>query len=105
MNYFDVCEMKKLVDFKDDTINANVLLKNDKNMALLIAIKENQKMNEHISETDAFVYILKGKIKYKVLQDDFREYTLSKGEVMKFEPFVKHELYGLEDSKVLVVRI
>ena len=42
MNYFEVCEMKKLVDFKDDTINANVLLKNDKNMALLIAIKENQ---------------------------------------------------------------
>ncbi len=105
MNNFEICELKNLVDFKDGAINANVLLKNDIRMALLIAIKEGQKVNEHISETDALIYVLKGKIKFKVVQDDKSEYVLSKGEVMKFEPFVKHEVWGLEDSKILVIRI
>ncbi len=105
MNNFEICELKNLVDFKDDSINANVLLKNDIRMALLIAIKKDQKVNEHISETDAFVYVLKGKIKFKIVQDDCKEYVLSKGEVMKFEPFIKHEVWGLDDSKILVIRI
>lgn len=105
MEFHKVEKLKNLIDFKEETINAAVLLKENERMALLVAIKKEQIMPEHISDVNAFIYILKGKVKFSITEENQKEFIIEKGQSMFFKPNEKHTVLGLEDSKILVVRI
>jgi len=96
--------LEKSIDFCDEHINSTVLLKNGDSLSLLIAIKKNQRMSEHISPTDAFIYVLEGEVEFILTECD-EKFEVKKGECFCFEANEKHEVFGKKDSKILVVRI
>ncbi len=98
-------KLEKIVDFCDEHINSHVLLKNEDCLALLIALKKNQKMNEHISPVDAFIYVLEGEIIFHLNEENKQNYNIKKEEVFFFKAEEKHSITAQTDSKILVIRI
>ena len=98
-------KIKKLIDFCDEHINSKVLSKNGDCLALLIALKKNQKMNEHISPTDAFIYIIEGEIEFHLNKEIKQIFEIKKDEIFFFKADEKHSITAKEDTKMLVIRI
>ena len=105
METHETKKLESLIDFKEDSINAAVVAKNNDFKALLIAIKKNQTMKEHKSPLDAFLYVIEGEIEF-ILNDCKKEkFIVKKGEIFKFKANEMHSVFGRKDSKILVVRI
>lgn len=102
-------KLKKMIDFKDNQINTRILLKNDDKLAMLVAIKKDQLMGEHVSPVYAFVYILEGEVEFSIFENsNAAEETrtkLKEGDIFFFKANEKHYVTGKKDSIMLVVRI
>ena len=105
MNYYEIYGLKDLVKYKDDEFDKKIILKDDKKMLLLFALKENQFIGTHISETDAIITVLEGEVKFDLFDEDKKDRILKAGDVMKFEKMEKHSVIAHKNSKFLVIRI
>ncbi len=98
--------LSDIAQFKEDSINADVILKNNDSLALLVSIKENQIMPEHNSPVNAFIYVIKGSVNFIINTFESNEtFKVQKGEIFMFNKEENHKLIGLEDSIILVIRI
>ena len=73
MNYYEIYGLKDLVKYKDDEFDKKIILKDDKKMLLLFALKENQFIGTHISETDAIITVLEGEVKFDLFDEDKKD--------------------------------
>ena len=105
MNYYEIYGLKDLVKYKDDEFDKKIILKDDKKMLLLFALKENQFIGTHISETDAIITVLEGEVKFDLFDEDKKDKILKTGDVLKFEKMEKHSVIALKNSKFSVIRI
>ena len=107
MLYHTPEKLNELIDFNDESINKKILMQNENSFAMLAALKKNQKMPQHTSNTDAFIYILEGEIDFFIFDEkgDNKEFNLDKNEVLFFKKDELHSLTAKKDSKFLVVRI
>ncbi len=97
-------KLENLICFCGEHINSNVLLKNGDSLALLIALKKHQKMQEHFSPVDAFIYVLEGEIEFKFSENN-EVIEIKKEEIFFFKANEKHNVTAKKDSKMLVIRI
>ncbi len=102
MDYHTKEKIDKLIDYKEDSINAKVLSKKEDCALLLIALKKNQLMAEHTSPVDAYLYVIEGAVEYKTKNES---YEIEKGEIFSIKAQESHCVLGKKDSKILVVRI
>ncbi len=102
MEYHTKEKIEKLVDYKEESINAKVLLKKEDSALLLIAIKKDQLMPDHISPTDAFLYVIEGEVEFRTKNNN---YEVDKNEIFAIKANEPHCVFGKQDSKIMVVRI
>ena len=105
MIFHKVKELDEMVDYNKDGVSVEKLLENGNFKAMLIALKKEQILPEHISEVDAFVYVLYGEIEFSINSDEKLTENIKDGEFFAFYADEKHSLYAKKDSKILVVRI
>lgn len=105
MTFHTAENLEKSIDFCDEHINSKVILKNEDSLSLLVAIKKNQLMPEHISPVDAFIYVLEGEVEFILTDCEESRFEVKKGEFFVFRANEKHAVFGKKDSKMLVVRI
>ncbi len=105
MEFHKVCELKDMIDYKKDGVFVEKLLENGDFKAMLLAIKKDQVLNEHISEVDAFIYVIEGEIEFTIKLEETKTVDISKGEFFAFFAKERHFLTAKKDSKALVVRI
>ena len=105
MNYHQIYNLKDLIKYKDDELNKKIILKNDKQALILFALKENQFIGTHVSETDAIITILEGEVKFDLYDEDKKDRILKTGDALKFEKMEKHSVIALKNSKFLVIKI
>ena len=105
MIFHEVCDLKKTIDYKKEGVAVEKLLENGDFKALLLAMEKEQVLNEHISEVDAFIYVMEGEIEFSIQLDEVKKFNISKGEFFAFYANERHSLVAKKDSKALVVRI
>ena len=97
-------KLEKLIDYNNEHINSHVLLKNNDCLALLIALKKEQKMQEHFSPVDAFIYLIEGEIEFQLSKNN-EIFEIKKDEFFSFKANEKHSINAKKDTKMLVIRI
>ncbi len=97
-------KLEKLIDYNNEHINSHVLLKNNDCLALLIALKKEQKMQEHFSPVDAFIYLIEGEIEFQLSKNN-EIFEIKKDEIFSFKANEKHSINAKKDTKMLVIRI
>ena len=105
MEFHKVLELKKIIDYKKDGVTVEKLLENGDFKAILLAMEKEQVLNEHISEVDAFIYVLEGEIEFNIKLEETKKINISKGEFFAFHAQERHFLSAKKDSKALVIRI
>lgn len=105
MNYYEVENLKDLVKFKDENFDKQILLKNEDKMFLLFALKKDQFVGTHVSQTDAIIYILEGEVKFDMFDEDKKDHILKVGDCLKLKKLEKHSVIARKDSKFIVIRI
>lgn len=105
MLFHEVKELDEMVDYNKDSVSVEKLLENGDFKAMLIALEKEQTLAEHISEVDAFVYVLEGEIEFNLNSDKKIIENIKKGEFFAFYANEKHSLTAKKNSKILVVRI
>ena len=97
-------KLENLIDYNNEHINSNVLLKNENCLALLIALKKEQKMQEHFSPNDAFIYLIEGEIEFHLSKSN-ETFEIKKEQIFFFKANEKHSINAKKDTKMLVIRI
>ena len=105
MIFHKVKELDEMVDYNKDGASVEKLLENGNFKAMLIALKKEQILPEHISEVDAFVYVLEGEIEFNLNSDKKIIENIKEGRFFAFYANEKHSLTAKKNSKILVVRI
>ena len=113
MHYHKPEMIEELIDFNDTSVNSRILAKDNDNMAILLAIKENQLLPEHVSSVDAFVFVVDGEVEFEIEEKTesltepikMTKYTVKKGEIFFFKKNEKHTVLGKKDTMILVIRI
>ncbi len=102
MEYFTSKKLEKLIDYKKESINTEILLNNNDSKAILFAIEKEQLISKHTTPVDALLYVIEGKVQF---QTPNNTYDIEKGELFKIKANIEHSVLGLKDSKILVIRI
>ena len=98
-------KLEKLIEYNEEHINSQVLLKNDDCLALIVALKKNQKMQEHFSPINAFIFVIEGEIDFHLINDTQKDFEIKEDEIFFFKANEKHSITAKKDSKMLVIRI
>lgn len=98
-------DIVSMINYDDNNVQSRILAKNDNNLALLVAIKKNQMMEEHTSPVDAFLYVIEGEVEFSVYGEKTESFQIEKGEIFYFEREERHTVLGKKDSKILVIRM
>ncbi len=101
-----IYKIEDLIEFDESTVKTQILSKNGDFASIIVAMKKDQIFKEHISPVNAYVYVIEGRVFFRVNNDgNISEFELNKGEIFTFLANEKHSLVALKDSKFLVVRI
>ncbi len=77
------------------------ILSNERFDMILISLEKDAILKEHVSNTEAAILVVEGKIEFTILG---KTHILKQNDLFSFTKNVKHELKGLENSKVLLVK-
>lgn len=100
--FYNVLELKNLVDFKENKLDRNVLLERGESSLSVIALKKDEILDSHISVCDACAYVFDGEAEFHF---DAEKFTVKKGELILFEKEKEHKVLALKDTKFLLVKI
>lgn len=100
--FYNVLELKNLVDFKENKFDRNVLLERGESSLSVIALKKDEIFDSHISVCDACAYVFDGEAEFHF---DAEKFTVKKGELILFEKEKEHKVLALKDTKFLLVKI
>ncbi len=77
------------------------VMSNERFDMILISLEKDAILKEHVSNTEAAILVVEGKIKFTILG---KIHTLEQNDLFSFTKNVTHELKGLENSKVLLIK-
>ncbi len=100
--FYNVLELKELVDNQDNMFDRNVLLERGESSLSAIALKKHEILDNHISVCDACAIVFEGEAEFHFNAEKF---TLKKGELIMFEKEKEHKVLALKDTKFLLVKI
>lgn len=91
------------IDFGlDDFKNKVIVNKENGSRITVFALKKNQILPTHHSDLDVFVFVLDGKIEFRVSE---KNHIVEKEEAFIIPATEPHSVKALKDSKFLVIRI
>lgn len=100
--FYNVLELKDLVDFKENKFDRNVLLERGDSSLSVIALKKEEILDSHISVCDACAYVFDGEAEFHF---DAEKFTVKKGELIMFEKEKEHKVLALKDTKFMLIKI
>ena len=100
--FYNVLELKDLVDYKENIFDKNVLLERNESSLSAIALKKHEVLENHISVCDACAIVFDGEAEFHFNAEKF---TVKKGEIIMFEKEKEHKVLALKDTKFLVIKI
>ncbi|MCD8378508.1 MAG: cupin domain-containing protein [Candidatus Gastranaerophilales bacterium] len=100
--FYNKLKIEDLVQNETDKIDKKVLLENNESKLTAIAIKKDEMLTQHQSDTDACAYVYDGEVEFHFEAEKF---TLKKGELILFKKHDMHSVHANKDSKLLVIRI
>ena len=100
--FYNVLELKDIVDIKDNKFDRNVLLERGESSLSAIALKKHEILENHFSVCDACVYVFEGEAEFHFEAEKF---TVKKGELILFEKEKQHNVLALKDTKFLLIKI
>lgn len=100
--FYNVLELKKLVELEEHKIDKNVLLENGDSVLMAIALKKDEIIDSHISMLDACAYVYDGEAEFHFEAEKF---TVKKGELILFKKGDAHEVLAKKDTKFLLIKI
>ena len=84
-----------------DGIKTKKIDSNEHFKTVFISIQQGERLNTHVSPTDAFLYVLEGNANFNLAGEAF---FLSPGDGMSFKAHVEHSVNALTDFKMLLFR-
>jgi len=100
--FYNVLEIKDLVDNKGNMLDKNVLLERGESSLSAIALKKDEMIESHISVCDACAYVFDGEAEFHFNAQKFK---VKKGELIMFEKEKEHKVLALKDTKFLLIKI
>ena len=100
--FYNKLKLEDIVQNETDKIDKKILLEREDSLLMAVALKKEEMIPEHESNTDACAYVFDGEIE---LHFDAEEFTLKKGEIILFKKGDSHSIHANKDSKFLVIRI
>ena len=100
--FYNVLELKDLVDFKENLFDKRLLLERGESSLTAIALKKHEVLDNHISVCDACAYVFDGEAEFHFAAEKF---TVKKGELIMFEKEKEHKVLALKDTKFLLIKI
>ena len=100
--FYNILELKELVDLKDAPIDRNVLLERGDSSVTAFALKKDQILDKHVSVCDACAIVYDGEAEFHF---DAEKFTLKKGELIMFKKEHEHKVLALKDTKFLLIKI
>lgn len=100
--FYNVLELKDLVDFKENLFDKRLLLERGESSLTAIALKKHEVLENHISVCDACAYVFDGEAEFHFNAEKF---TVKKGELIMFEKEKEHKVLALKDTKFLLIKI
>ncbi len=100
--FYNILELKELVDNKEVSFDRNVLLERGESSLSAIALKKNEILENHYSVCDACAYVFEGEAEFHFNAEKF---TIKKGELIMFEKEKEHKVLALKDTKFLLIKI
>lgn len=100
--FYNVLEIKDLVDNKGNMLDKNVLLERGESSLSAIALKKDEIIESHISVCDACAYVFDGEAEFHFNAQKFK---VKKGELIMFEKEKEHKVLALKDTKFLLIKI
>lgn len=100
--FYNVLELKDLVDTKEHKLDKKVLLEHNDSSLCAIALKKDEILDNHISVCDACAIVYDGEAEFHFNAEKF---TVKKGEMIMFEKEKEHKVLALKDTKFLLIKI
>ena len=101
--FYNILKAKDLVDLDSaQKFERKVLMENGESCLCVVALKKGEIIDTHTSESDAAALVLEGEIE---LHFEAEKFKLKKGELLMFKKEDEHKVYGLSDSKFLLIKI
>ncbi len=100
--FYNVLKAKELVDNDTQKIDKKVLLENNESCLNIIALKKDEVIDTHSSETNAAAYVIDGEIE---LHFEAEKFTLKEKEILMFKKNDEHKVLAKKDSKFMVIKI
>ena len=100
--FYNVLELKDLVDFKENLFDKRLLLERGESSLTAIALKKHEVLENHISVCDACAYVFEGEAEFHFNAEKF---AVKKGELIMFEKEKEHKVLALKDTKFLLIKI
>ena len=100
--FYNVLELKDLVENKENILDKKVLLERGESSLTAIALKKHEILDNHISVCDACVYVFEGEAEFHFNAEKF---VVKKGEIIMFEKEKEHKVLALKDTKFLLIKI
>lgn len=100
--YYNVLELKDLVETNEARLDKNVLLERGDSSLSAIALKKHEVLENHVSACNACALVYDGEAEFHFNAEKF---TLKKGELILFEKEKEHKVLALKDTKFLLIKI
>ena len=100
--FYNVLDLKDLVDNNEVKFDRNVLLERGDASLCAIALKKHEILDNHISVCDACAIVYEGEAEFHFNAEKF---TVKKGELIMFEKEKEHKVLALKDTKFLLIKI
>lgn len=100
--FYNVLKAKDIVCLEGEKFARKILMENEGRNLSIIAIKKDEIIDTHTSDSDAAVYVLDGEIE---LHFDAEKFKVDKGEILMFKKDEEHKVVAIKDSKFFLVKI
>lgn len=100
--FYNVLELKELVENKHDLFEVRTLLERGDSSLQAIALKKDEIIDNHISVCDACAVVYDGEAEFHFAAEKFK---VKKGELIMFKKEVEHKVLALKDTKFLLIKI
>ncbi len=100
--FYEILKAKDIVNLDGGKMERKVLLENGKSCLSMIALKKEEIIDTHSSESDAAVFVLDGEIEIHFEAEKFK---VDKGEILMFKKEQEHKVLALKDSKFMLIKV
>jgi quercetin dioxygenase-like cupin family protein len=100
--FYNVLKAKDIICLDGEKFNKHLLMQNGESCLSIVALKKDEVIDTHTSNSDAAVFVLDGEIE---IHFDAEKFTVDKGEILMFKKDRQHKVFALKDSKFLLIKI